>query len=260
MTYPALRVENLSAGYPRQEPALKDVSFDVMTGQRVGILGPNGAGKSTLFKAIAGLLPHSTGQISIHGQDCRTSHQLVGYVPQHGEIDWAFPVNVRDVVMMGRTREIGWLRFPGRRDWRKVEDMLDRVGMVDLGGRQIGQLSGGQRQRVFIARALAQETSVLLLDEPFSGVDAAAEEEIGLVLERLRAEGVTILVATHDLKTAQSMFDQLLILNHTVLAYGPPADVFTPAILEQAYGRRVGIFHNITPQLDDLMIVAEAHY
>lgn len=260
MACPALRVQELSAGYPHHPFALDHVSFEVATGQRVGILGPNGAGKSTLFKAIAGLIPHSTGQVSIHGEDCRTSHRLVGYVPQHGEIDWGFPVNVRDVVMMGRTRELGWLPFPTPRHWRKVDDMLDRVGMADLGRRQIGQLSGGQRQRVFIARALAQETTVLLLDEPFSGVDAAAEEEIGLVLERLRADGVTILIATHDLKTAQSLFDRLLILKGQALAYGSPAEVLTPEILQSAYGRRVGVFSTLRPELNDLLVVAESHF
>ena len=239
---PALLVRNLAAGYPGLRDALLDASFSVMPGERIGVLGPNGAGKSTLFKAIVGVIPHHNGDISIHGEDCHTSHHMVGYVPQTDEIDWQFPVTVGDVVMMGRTRQFSWMRFPTRKHWARVNELLDRVGMVDFRARQIGELSGGQRRRVFIARALAQETDVLLLDEPFSGVDVAAEQEVMDVLTRLHNEGITIITATHDLSTAQKQFDRLLLLRQTVIAYGPPEEVLVAEKLRQAYGRRVGIF------------------
>jgi manganese/iron transport system ATP-binding protein len=242
-TCPALAVHELSAGYRGARQAIENVSFDVTHGERIGVLGPNGAGKSTLFKAIVGLIPHHTGHISMHGEDCKTSHDMIGYVPQQDEIDWAFPATVRDVVMMGRAREIGWLRFPSRHDWVAVDALLERVGMIAFRGRQIGQLSGGQRRRVFIARALAQQTDVLLLDEPFSGVDATAEEEILSTLDALHDDGVTFILATHDMGMAANRFDRLLLLNRRVIAYGPPEQVFTPETLSQAYGGRIGVFH-----------------
>lgn len=238
---PALAVRSLSAGYRGERRAIEDVTFDVLPGERVGVFGPNGAGKSTLFKAIVGIIPHDTGQISMHGENCQTSHDMVGYVPQHEEIDWSFPVTVRDVVMMGRARQVGWFRWPRRRDWEAVDSMLERVGMAVYRSRQVGQLSGGQRRRVFIARALAQETDVLLLDEPFSGVDAAAEDEIVQTLDRLHADGVAVVLATHDLSLS-SKFDKLLLLNRQVVAFGRPEAVFTPNTLARAYGGRVGIF------------------
>ncbi len=237
---PALKVENLSAGYANARNALQNVTFSVEVGERAGILGPNGAGKSTLFKAIAGLLPHDSGCISMHGEDCRTSHTMIGYVPQQEAIDWDFPATVDDVVMMGRIGRIGWLRWPRRHDWDVVHDSLTRVNMQDFNKRQIGQLSGGQRRRVFIARALAQETDVLLLDEPFSGVDASAQSEILDVLDALRDGGVTVILATHDLSLAHR-FDKLLLLNGQLIAYGTPEEVFTPETLGKVYHGRIGI-------------------
>src|SRR5690606_20759503 len=194
-----LSVRGVSAGYPAARDALQNGSFDVRRGERVAVLGPNGAGKSTLLKAVVGLISFTGGAISIHGADCHTSHSLVCYVPQNASIDWNFPATVRDVVMMGRLRQIGWFRLPNRQHWDAVDHRLDQVGLRHLRDRRIGQLSGGQRQRVFIARALAQDTDILLLDEPFSGVDAAAQSEILDVLDRLQAQGVTEIVATHDL-------------------------------------------------------------
>lgn len=240
---PVLRVENLSAGWPGARGTLKNVNFEVLPGERVGVIGPNGAGKSTLFKAMVNLLPLENGRISIHNRDCRSSHAMIGYVPQYENIDWNFPVTVRDVVMMGRLRQIGWFRLPFRRDWQKIDEALNRVGMAEFGRRQIGELSGGQRRRVFIARALAQETDVLLLDEPFNGVDASAEQEISRVLDNLRADGVTTILATHDLSQATTYFDKLLLLRGGIIAYGVPQQVFTPEHLTQAYGGRLGIFH-----------------
>jgi len=243
-TLPALSVQNVSAGYPAARDAIQGVSFDVRRGERVAVLGPNGAGKSTLFKAIIGLIPFTTGEVSIQGKDCRTSHSLVGYVPQQNAIDWNFPATVRDVVMMGCLRQIGWFRLPGRKHWETVDHLLDQVGLYDLRSRRIGQLSGGQRQRVFIARALAQEAAVLLLDEPFSGVDAAAEEEILAVLDRLQAQDVTVVIATHDLNMASTRFERVLLIRQRVIAYGTPAEVFTPQAFQAAYGGHVGIFQN----------------
>ena len=241
---PALSVRDVSAGYPSARNALQHVSFDVLPGERIAVLGPNGAGKSTLFKAIVGLIPFTGGDISIHGKDCHDSHGLVGYVPQHNSVDWNFPATVADVVMMGRLRQIGWFRLPNRKHWALVDHLLEQVGLVGLRDRRIGQLSGGQRQRVFIARALAQETDVLLLDEPFSGVDAAAEHEILDVLDRLQAEHVTVITATHDLSMAASRFERVLLIRQSVIAYGAPAAVFQPEHFAAAYGSHVGVFQN----------------
>lgn len=239
-----LSVRNVSAGYSSAPDALLDVSFEVRQGERIAVLGPNGAGKSTLFKAIVGVIPFTEGEISIHERDCHTSHSLVGYVPQHNAVDWKFPATVGDVVMMGRLRQIGWFRLPGRKHWDVVDQLLEQVGLYDLRKRQIGQLSGGQRQRVFIARALAQETDVLLLDEPFSGVDAAAEQEILDVLDRLQAQGVTVIIATHDLNLAATRFDRVLLIRQQVIAFGTPAEVFTAEHFQAAYGSHVGTFRD----------------
>lgn len=238
----ALSVQGVAAGYPGERRALNAASFEVWPGESVAVIGPNGAGKSTLFKAIVGLLPFTEGSISIHGEDCRTSHNMVGYVPQHGEIDWSFPVTVADVVMMGRTRQIGWMRWPGRKDRQVVNDLLESLRLGHLAKRQIGQLSGGQKRRVFIARALAQETNVLLLDEPFTGVDATAEQEILDALDLLHQQGITVLLATHDLGKAARHFDKLLLLNRYVIAYGTAAEVLRPENLQQAYGGAIGVF------------------
>jgi ABC-type Mn2+/Zn2+ transport system ATPase subunit len=243
---PSLLVHELSAGYPGERSAIDHISFTVNPGESVAVLGPNGAGKSTLFKTIVGLIPHHTGHISMSGEDCATSHQMIGYVPQQEAIDWTFPVTVRDVVMMGRARKIGWLRWPRSKDWAIVDSLLNRVGMLPFRNRQIGQLSGGQRRRVFIARALAQETTVLLLDEPFSGVDAAAGEEIMGVLDMLHDDGVTIILATHDMGLAANRFDKLLLVNQQVIAFGTRDEVFTAENLRNAYRGRVEVVQDGT--------------
>lgn len=240
-THPALTVESLSAGYPGDRQAITGVSFEVGRGERIAVIGPNGAGKSTLFKAIVGLIPFTSGSISIFGEDCRTSHDLIGYVPQYNEIDWNFPATVGDVVMMGRARHIGWMRLPRRRDWETVHNLLEQVSMQGFINRQIGQLSGGQKRRVFIARALAQNADVVLLDEPFTGVDAAAEEEIMETLDILRKREVTVVLATHDMQMAAVHFDRLLLLKREIIAYGPPSQVLTPEHLRSAYGGGLSI-------------------
>lgn len=252
---PALSVEDISAGYPGSRRVIEGISFDVKRGERIAMIGPNGAGKSTLFKTLIGLIPHTTGHISIHGENCQTSHTLIGYVPQSEAIDWSFPVTVEDVVMMGRVRKIGWLRLPRRRDYDAVHTVLEQVGMADFRHRQIGQLSGGQKRRVFIARALAQKTDVLLLDEPFSGVDVAAENEIMETLDQLQGDQITVLLATHDLNMASTRFDRLLLINRTVIAFGTREEVFTAENLKRAYGGRVGIFH----EGGDSIIVLDEH-
>lgn len=240
---PVLAVQNLSAGY-NGKPVLQNVSFDVYAGQRVGIIGPNGAGKSTLFKALVGLLPHQ-GEISIQGAPCRQSHTMIGYVPQYEAIDWKFPVTVWDVVMMGRARQIGYVLLPRRRDREAVRQALERVGMWALRKRQIGELSGGQRRRVFIARALAQRANVLLLDEPFTGVDAQAEADIYEVLDVLRDEGIAVLLATHNLVQAATHFDRLLLMNGgRMLAFGDPQAVYTPQLLAETFGDRIALWRD----------------
>jgi ABC-type Mn2+/Zn2+ transport system ATPase subunit len=236
-------VNNLAAGY-NGDRAVEGISFDVREGERVGIIGPNGAGKSTLFKALVGLLPHQ-GAISIQGASCQRSHTMVGYVPQHEAIDWQFPANVWDVVMMGRARQIGYVLPPRKRDGNAVRQALERVGLWHLRKRPIGELSGGQRRRVFVARALAQQANVLLLDEPFSGVDAQAEGEIFHVLDVLRAEGIAVLLATHNLLQAATHYDKLLMINRgRLLAYGMPGEVYTPENLARTFGDRIALWRD----------------
>ncbi len=240
---PVMTVRDLSAGYNGHQ-AIAHITFDVFAGERVGIVGPNGAGKSTLFKALVGLLPHQ-GAISIQGASCRDSHGMIGYVPQYEAIDWRFPATVWDVVMMGRARQIGYILPPRKRDREAVRQALERVGMWALRKRQIGELSGGQRRRVFVARALAQQASVLLLDEPFSGVDAAAENDIFQVLDVLREEGVAVLLATHNLVQAATHYDRLMLLSGgRMLAYGPPAEVYTPDNLAATFGERIALLRD----------------
>jgi ABC-type Mn2+/Zn2+ transport system ATPase subunit len=238
---PALAVHHLSAGYSDDTHIVDDVSFDVQPGERVAIIGPNGAGTSTLFKALVGIIPHTGGEISFHGRDCRSSHDRIGYVPQAHEVDWKFPATVEDVVMMGRVRQLGWFRRAARADWETVREVLAKVGMAQYAKRPIGALSGGQKQRVFIARALAQKTDVLLLDEPFTGVDANAEDEILHALDMLRSQNIAVIVATHDLEMALSRFDKLLLMRRGLIAFGEPDTVFIPGNLKKAYGSHMSI-------------------
>jgi ABC-type Mn2+/Zn2+ transport system ATPase subunit len=223
-----LNVHNLSVSYNGTR-ALDSVSLEVEAGQRVAIVGPNGAGKSTLFRALVGLIPRQSGRVETHGTD-------LGYVTQRSAVDWSFPVTVHDVVMMGRVGKMGWLRWQRPIDREVVQHCLQQVGMAAYADRQIGELSGGQQQRVFIARALAQEAGILLMDEPFSGVDASAQETILEILGQLHQQGVTMLVSTHDLNLAVEWSDRLALLNGRLIAYGPPRDVVTPQRLAEAYG------------------------
>ena len=267
-----LDIQGLSAGYGDQF-AIQNLTFQIRRGEQIGLLGPNGAGKSTLFKAIMGLLPASQGAVKVHGQavnahainDASTVSR-VAYVPQFNEIDWKFPVSVYDVVMMGRTRQIGWFRLPRRGDVHDqiVRDALERVNLLEFAARQIGDLSGGQKRRVFIARALAQEADILLLDEPFAGVDARAQHTILEVLKKLSQAGVTVILATHDLGMASSHFDKLILLNRELVAFGTPKLVFRPENLTRAFGGQLAIWreeveHTTTEHTTEQMMVITDH-
>ncbi len=248
-TKPALDVHQLAAGYAGDRRAIHNINFTVNTGERVAVIGPNGAGKSTLFKAIVGLIPFTTGHISIFGEDCHSSHNFVGYVPQQGDIDWSFPVSVYDVVMMGRARHIGWLRLPRKKDRDIVNSILEQLSLTSVAHRQIGELSGGQKRRVFVARALAQETHVLLMDEPFTGVDKSAEQDIMDTLDILTENGITMLLATHDMAKASTHFDKILLVKQKQLAYGSANEVMQADILADAFGGGIRIFNEGQPML-----------
>ena len=230
-----LSLENVTVAY-RGRTALDAVTMAVPHGGQVAIVGPNGAGKSTLFKALVGLLPLRSGRIELRDRDPQMRAEPIAYVPQREEIDWSFPVTVSDAVMMGRYGRLGWLRRPRAGDREFVTGCLDELGIADLAGRPVGDLSGGQQQRVFLARALAQEPHVLLLDEPFTGVDVSAKEALLDILERLRRRGITVLVSTHDMQTAQQRFELVALLNGRLIAYGPPPDVFTREHISAAFG------------------------
>jgi len=233
-----LELEGVSAAYNGQ-PVLRDLSFQVPHGGQVAVVGPNGAGKSTLFKVLVGLLPLRSGQIFIHGQPLGTHQDCVAYVPQREEVDWRFPVTVFDVVMMGRYGRKGWLGRPKAADRAVVTRSLEQMGIGHLAEKPIGELSGGQQQRVFLARALAQEPHILLMDEPFTGVDFATQEATLGLLEQLRPAQVTVLVSTHDLNLAVQRFDRVLLLNKRLIAYGAAQEVFTPETIREAFGTKV---------------------
>ena len=227
------------------DAVLQEVSIKVAHGAQVAVVGPNGAGKSTLFKALVGLLPLRSGRILVHGRPAGGRADPVAYVPQREEIDWRFPVNVTDVVMMGRYGRTGWLRRPGSADRRAVADALALMDLSGLARRPISELSGGQQQRVFLARALAQEPHVLLLDEPFTGVDVTARQKTLEVLATLRERDVTVLVSTHDLELAATRFDRVVLLNRRVIAQGPPAYVLTTEHISEAFGAQAHVFQGM---------------
>lgn len=214
---------------------LEDLSLQVETGLRVAVVGPNGAGKSTLFNVLAGLLPPTSGAVRVHGH-LPAQYLCLAYVPQSSLMDWDFPVCVRDVVMMGRAGLIGLLRWPGRHDLEQVERSLERVQLSPLANRQISELSGGQKQRMLIARALAQEADLLLLDEPLAGLDLPAQEQILSIMADLKKQGITVLFATHDLELAGEHFDRILLLNRKLIAYGTRKEVLSVENLALAYG------------------------
>ncbi|WP_319530019.1 manganese/iron ABC transporter ATP-binding protein [uncultured Cohaesibacter sp.] len=233
-----LVARDITVTYRNGHTALSNASFSLPRGSISALVGVNGSGKSTLFKGLMGFVPLARGTVDILGMPGREAlrRNLVAYVPQAEDVDWNFPVLVEDVVMMGRYGHMGWLRIPSRRDRAMVDEALGRVNMLEFRKRQIGELSGGQKKRVFLARALAQEGKVILLDEPFTGVDVKTEEQIIQLLRDLRAEGHIILVSTHNLGSVPEFCDRTVLVNRTVLAFGLTRDVFTQANLEEAFG------------------------
>jgi manganese/iron transport system ATP-binding protein len=230
--------------------ALEAITFRLDAGRQVAVVGPNGAGKSTLFKVIVGTIKPTRGSINVFGHE-PGCHICIAYVPQRSQIDWAFPVTVEDVVMMGRVGQIGLFRWPRRQDWRAVRESLDRVNASHLAKKQIGELSGGQQQRVFIARALAQGADLLLMDEPFSGLDVPSHEAILDIIGSLRGDAVTVMVATHDLNLAGEHFDLVMLLNRRIVAYGRAEEVLTSPNLMQAFG---GHMHVLKGEVESMMI------
>ncbi len=235
---PAVSVRDLTFGY-EGAAAIEELTFDVPSGSLVGLAGPNGSGKSTLLKTLLGLLRPWRGEVALFGQPVPSMRGRVAYAPQAELVDWAFPATVRDVVMMGRYGRIGLLRRPRAADRDAVVRALDEVGLTQLASRQIGELSGGQQRRMLIARALAQETDLLLLDEPMAGLDPATQHDLLALFESLRRQGKTLLVATHDLSCVAACFDLALLLNRRVVAFGPPSEVFTPEILTEAFAEHL---------------------
>ncbi|MFM8363936.1 MAG: metal ABC transporter ATP-binding protein [Verrucomicrobiota bacterium] len=247
---PPLEVHDLTVSY-RKKPVLYGVDLSVPTGSLTGIIGPNGAGKSTFVKAVSGILPLDSGWVKIFGGTYRENCRRVGYVPQRESVDWDFPVNVRDVVLMGRYGRLRLGQRPGKADREAAAACLEQVGMLAYADRQIGNLSGGQRQRVFLARALAQESDLYLMDEPFAGVDAATEEAIVEILRGLKSRGKTILVVHHDLSTVREYYDRVILLNMRLVAAGPTGEVFTPELIQKTYGGRLTLLSEVAQALGD---------
>lgn len=252
-----LTVSGVTVTYRNGQTALRDASFAIPRGTITALVGVNGSGKSTLFKAIMGFVPSGSGSVTIMGEPAGRAlkRNIVAYVPQAEEVDWNFPVLVEDVVMMGRYGHMGFLRIASSEDRRMVDAALARVGMSSYRKRQIGELSGGQKKRVFLARALAQEGRVILLDEPFTGVDVTTEEAIIKLLQELRAEGRIMLVSTHNLGSVPEYCDRAVLLNKTVLAAGPTDEVFTHENLQKAFG---GVLRHFTLGGSDLHDDADA--
>jgi manganese/iron transport system ATP-binding protein len=246
---PILDVQHITVRYNGQV-ALEDMTFHLHEGERVAVVGPNGAGKSTLFKVVSGVLQPNAGEVKIFGSR-PGGHVCIAYIPQRSQVDWNFPVSVADVVMMGRSAKLGPLNWPHKNDWIHVHRALETVELSDLAARQISQLSGGQQQRMFIARALAQEAELMLMDEPLSGLDTPAQEGLLNLLDTLRAQKVTIMVATHDLDQAARHFDRIMLLNHRMIAFDVPQNVLQTDHLLQAYGGRLKVEPGGTMVVDD---------
>jgi len=236
-----LHVHDLTVAH-RDKRVLEDVDLTIPAGRLVAIIGPNGAGKSTLLRAVLDLVPRVSGTVEIFRRRYREQRRLVAYVPQRNSVDWEFPTDALDVVMMGRYGTLGWLRRPGRSERDAAMRALEQVGMAAYAGRQISQLSGGQQQRVFLARALAQNAQIYLMDEPFAGVDAVTERAIVDLLSALRSEGKTVVCVHHDLDSAPYYFDWAVLLNVRIIAAGPFSEVFTPENVTRTYGGSLSSF------------------
>ncbi|MEX0780920.1 MAG: metal ABC transporter ATP-binding protein [Balneolales bacterium] len=241
---PPIEVHDLTMAYDKK-PVLWDIDFDLAESKLIAVVGPNGAGKSTLIKAIMGLVQPASGRVLVYGKPLSKQRKKIAYVPQRESVDWDFPINVLDLVLMGRYSHLKLFRRPGKEDYRIAQECLEKVGMLPYAKRQISQLSGGQQQRVFLARALAQEAQIYLMDEPFSGVDAATESAILDLLRELRSSGKTVMVVHHDLQTVSDYFDWVMMLNLRLVAYGPIEDVFTNDNLQKAYGGRLNILTQV---------------
>lgn len=235
-----IEVHYMTISY-HKKPVLWDVDLTVPAGKLVGIIGPNGAGKSTLIKAIMGLIPKASGWVKIYGKPYEDMRSFVGYVPQRESVDWDFPVNARDVVLMGLYGQLGLFRRPNQQHLRVAEQSLGRVNMLEFSKRQISQLSGGQQQRVFLARAIAQDAAIYLMDEPFAGVDATTEKAIVELLTEMKSKGKTVLVVHHDLQTVPEYFDWVIMLNMRIIAAGETRKLFTPENLQKTYGGKLTI-------------------
>ncbi|MCA9029235.1 MAG: metal ABC transporter ATP-binding protein [Planctomycetaceae bacterium] len=239
-----LSIHDMTVAYQRR-PVIWDIDYDAPAGQLIAIVGPNGAGKSTLVKAVLDLVPKVSGEVTVFGKPYKTQCDRVSYVPQRSSVDWDFPVSALDVAAMGLYRKIGWFRRVTRQYREEAMAALERVGMQDYAHRQISQLSGGQQQRVFLARALAQDADLYLMDEPFAGVDATTERTIVEILQSLRDAGRTALVVHHDLQTAPEYFDQVVLLNMRLVASGPMKDVFTPENLRRTFGGKLPLLDQV---------------
>ncbi|MCC6388020.1 MAG: ABC transporter ATP-binding protein [Dehalococcoidia bacterium] len=241
MTGHALEVAGVAAGYGGSFE-LRGVTFAARGGDVVGLIGPNGSGKSTLLKAIAGVLPMRAGTIRLDGAPLRERAVGVAFVPQREDVNWDFPVTARDVVLMGRYRAAGWLRRPGREDVRRAEAALERMGLGGMGGRHISQFSGGQQQRIFLARAIVQDPAVILLDEPFTGIDAANREVLHAAIRDFAAAGMVVLMATHDLDEVTQTCSHVCCLRGRLVAFGPTETTYTPETLRATFGGQVAVF------------------
>lgn len=254
---PPIEVHDLTVAY-RKKPVLWDIDFDVPEGKLIAVVGPNGAGKSTLIKAIMGLIEPVSGKILVYGKPVDRERPRIAYVPQRESVDWDFPISVYELVLMGRYSHLKLFRRPGRDDRRMATEALEKVGMSEYAGRQISQLSGGQQQRVFLARALAQQADIYLMDEPLAGVDAATEATIFELLRVLRDEGKTVLVVHHDLQTVSGNFDWVMLLNLRLVAFGPREEVFTTENLQKAYGGRLNILTQVVELAREKSFVRES--
>ncbi|MDX5348157.1 MAG: metal ABC transporter ATP-binding protein [Hymenobacteraceae bacterium] len=241
---PALEIHDLTVSYERK-PVLWGIDLTLPQGSLIGVIGPNGAGKSTLIKAAMGLVPASSGYIRMFDQELKQVRQRVSYVPQRESVDWDFPASVFDVVLMGRYGKLGLFSRPRQADKDAAMEALEKVGMQNFANRQISQLSGGQQQRVFLARALAQNADLYLMDEPFAGVDIATETAIIALLREMRDQGKTVVVVHHDLQSAVEYFDWVVLLNLRLVDSGPTQQVLTQELLEETYGGKLTVLTNV---------------
>lgn len=239
MSFPII-IEGLSVSYDKKR-VLSNIYLQLQEGKLIGVLGPNGAGKSTLFKSILGLIDHNTGTISVFGKSIAESRKRIAYVPQRDEVDWTFPATVKDIVLMGRFPTKTMFQRMDAMDHQKAKEAMEELSIADLADRQIGALSGGQQQRVFLARALCQEADILMLDEPFVGVDITTEEHIIRVLRKLSQAGKTLLVVHHDLSSVRAYFDQVILINQRLIAYGDTETTFILENISRTYGAQHSI-------------------